>query len=81
MSAGPAVSVPLAGHEMRVSGYPDDGCAEVILRCSCGWSWTVEPGHTVAELSGLQAQHAGGIAPGRPRLSPVPPGTRDARVT
>src|SRR6266496_5663330 len=63
-----------AAHEVRVSGCIADGC--VILRCSCGASWSVESGHTIPELDGLAAQHTSGIAPGRPGLSPVPPGTR-----
>ncbi len=66
MSGGQA---PTPGeHEIRVSGCIADGC--VILRCSCAASWSVEAGHTVAELAGLAAQHGQIQAPGCP--SPVP---------
>jgi len=75
-----APSVPRE-HEIRVSGCLDGGCGEVILRCSCGEAWNVEPDHTNAELNGFAAQHAAGQAPGRPRLASVPSKARGAQVT
>ncbi len=76
VSAEPAPGGP-PKHEIRVSACLDDGCGEIILRCVCGDSWNVEPGHTIAELDGLGAQHVAAQAAGHPRLGSVSPASTE----
>jgi len=54
-------------HEIRVSACLDEGCDNVILRCSCCQAWELEAGKTIDDLQALAAQHSGRAAPNRRR--------------
>ncbi len=50
----------MSGHELRFYGTLDAPSAvHLMARCDCGWHTILEPGHTLADLCRLAAQHTG----------------------